>query len=65
LVNVPDLDPFYQPLHFVLLFPYGDPQWGLHLNRTQADNRKRKRALPPVTIFDYLKFHMQRRDLGT
>jgi hypothetical protein len=61
-VNVPDLDPFYQPLHFVLLFPYGDPQWGLHLNRTKADNRKRKRVLPPVSIFDYLKFHLQRRD---
>ena len=61
LIIVPDLDPYYQPLHFVLLFPYGDPQWGLHLNRINIDSRKRKRALPPVTIFDYLKFHLQRR----
>lgn len=65
LIIVPDLDPFYQPLHFVLLFPFGDPQWGLHLNRTKSDNRKRTRQLPPVTIFDYLRFHLQRRvDLG-
>jgi hypothetical protein len=62
LVIVSDLDPFYQPLHFVLLFPYGDPQWGLHLHRMTADSRKRKRdTMPPVTIYDYLKFHLQRR----
>jgi len=61
LVIVPDLDPYYQPLHFVLLFPFGDPQWGLHLNRARGDQRKRARLLPPVSIFDYLKFHMQRR----
>lgn len=61
LVIVPDLDPYYQPLHFVLLFPYGDPQWGMHLSRNTADSRKRKRAMPPVTIFDYLRFLVQRR----
>jgi hypothetical protein len=63
LIIVPDLDPYYQPLHFVLLFPFGDPQWGLHLSRTNTDNRKRKRerSHPPVTLFDYLKFHLQRR----
>ena len=61
LVIVPDLDPYYQPLHYVLLFPHGEPQWGLHLSRGVADRRKRKRALPPVTIFDYLKFLVQRR----
>ncbi len=43
LVIVPDLDPYYQPLHFVLLFPYGDPQWGLHLLRAKDNNRKRAR----------------------
>jgi hypothetical protein len=61
LIVVPDLDPYYQPLHFVLLFPYGDPQWGLHLSRVKNDGRKRKRASPPVTIHDYLRFHVQRR----
>ena len=61
LVIVPDLDPYYQPLHFVLLFPFGDPQWGLHLNRSRGDQRKRARLFPPVSIYDYLKFHMQRR----
>jgi hypothetical protein len=61
LIIVSDLDPFYQPLHFVLLFPFGDPQWGLHLSRTNTDSRKRKRERPPVTLFDYLKFHLQRR----
>jgi hypothetical protein len=43
LVIVPDLDPYYQPLHFVLLFPYGDPQWGLHLLRAKDNLRKRAR----------------------
>jgi hypothetical protein len=43
LVIVPDLDPYYQPLHFVLLFPYGDPQWGLHLLRAKDNRRKRAR----------------------
>jgi hypothetical protein len=64
-IVVNDLDPYYQPLHFVLLFPHGDPQWGLHLNRSTTDNRKRTRALPPVTIFDYLRFHLQRRAADT
>ena len=59
LVIVPDLDPYYQPLHFVLLFPFGEPQWGLHLHRTTF-SMKRQRE-PRVTIYDYLKFHLQRR----
>jgi len=62
LVIVPDLDPYYQPLHFVLLFPYGDPQWGMHLSRAINNARKRARATAPVTIHDYLRFHLQRRD---
>jgi len=61
LIILPDLDPFYQPIHFVLLFPYGDPQWGMHLNRVKDNARKRVRAHTPVSIFDYLKFHIQRR----
>ena len=61
LIIVRDLDPYYQPLHFVLLFPFGDPQWGLHLNRTRSNLRKRSREHQPVSIFDYLKFLMQRR----
>ena len=63
LVVVPDLDPYYQPLHFVLLFPHGEPQWGLHLNRTTSDQRprKRSRSMAPLTILDYLRFHIQRR----
>jgi hypothetical protein len=61
LIIVPDLDPYYQPLHFVLLFPYGDPQWGRHLSRMKGDQRKRKRTSPPVSIHDYLKYHIQRR----
>lgn len=59
LVIVPDLDPFYQPLHFVLLFPFGDPQWGLHLQRTTFSSKRQRE--PRVTIYDYLKFHLQRR----
>jgi hypothetical protein len=64
LVIVPDLDPFYQPLHFVLLFPYGEPQWGLHLKRAKDNNRKRAREGlgTPLSVFDYLKYRMQRRD---
>ena len=65
LIIVPDLDPYYQPLHFVLLFPFGDPQWGLHLSRSNSDNRKRKRGCPPITLFDYMKFHLQRRAAQT
>jgi hypothetical protein len=42
-VIVPDLDPYYQPLHFVLLFPFGEPQWGLHLLRAKDNQRKRAR----------------------
>jgi len=61
LVIVPDLDPYYQPIHFVLLFPWGDPQWGLHLNRIKNDNRRRTREGTPLSIFDYLKFNVQRR----
>jgi hypothetical protein len=61
LIVVPDLDPFYQPLHFVLLFPYGDPQWGTHLSRSKGNGRKRQRASTPVSIHDYLRFHIQRR----
>jgi hypothetical protein len=61
LIIVPDLDPYYQPLHFVLLFPFGDPQWGMHLSRIKDNNRKRKRSSAPVTVNDYLKFHIQRR----
>jgi PIF1-like helicase/Helitron helicase-like domain at N-terminus len=61
LIIVPDLDPYYQPLHFVLLFPFGDPQWGTHLSRIKSNNRKRKRSSAPVSINDYLKFHVQRR----
>jgi hypothetical protein len=61
LVIVPDLDPYYQPLHFVLLFPYGDPQWGTHLDRAITNSRKRGRANAPVSLFDYLRFHVQRR----
>ena len=61
LVIVPDLDPYYQSLHFVLLFPYGDPQWGTHLDRAISNNRKRGRANAPVSLFDYLRFHVQRR----
>ena len=61
LIIVSDLDPYYQPLHFVLLFPYGDPQWGLHLDRARSNSRKRGRAAAPVSIFDYLRFHSQRR----
>lgn len=61
LVIVPDLDPYYQPLHFVLLFPHGEPQWGLHLSRSRSDMRRRKRASAPVTILDYMRFHVQRR----
>jgi len=49
LVIVPDLDPYYQPLHFVLLFPYGDPQWGMHLSRAINNARKRARATAPHT----------------
>ncbi len=63
LIVVPDLDPYYQPLHFVLLFPYGEPQWGMHLSRIKDDNRKRKRSTAPVTICDYLSFHIQRRSV--
>jgi hypothetical protein len=63
LIMVPDLDPYYQPLHFVLLFPYGEPQWGVHLSRIKDDNRKRKRSTAPVSIFDYLCFHIQRRSV--
>jgi hypothetical protein len=59
LVIVPDLDPYYQPLHFVLLFPFGDPQWGLHLQRTTFSSKRQRE--PRVTIYDYLKFHLQRR----
>jgi hypothetical protein len=61
LLIVPDLDPYYQPLHFVLLFPYGDPQWGTHLDRAVSNARKRGRANAPVSLFDYLRFHVQRR----
>jgi hypothetical protein len=61
LVIVPDLDPYYQPLHFVLLFPFGDPQWGTHLDRAVTNSRKRGRANAPVSLFDYLRFHVQRR----
>ena len=61
LVIVPDLDPYYQPLHFVLLFPYGDPQWGTHLDRAITNGRKRGRACAAVSLFDYLRFHVQRR----
>jgi hypothetical protein len=61
LTIVPDLDPYYQPIHFVLLFPYGEPQWGLHLDRAKSNARKRGRACAPVTIHDYLRFHAQRR----
>ncbi len=59
LVIVPDLDPFYQPLHFVLLFPFGDPQWGLHLHRTSFSVKRDRQ--PRVTVYDYLKYHLQRR----
>lgn len=64
LVIVPDLDPFYQPLHFVLLFPFGDPEWGLHLMRAKDNKRKRAREGlgTPLSVFDYLKFRMQRRE---
>jgi hypothetical protein len=62
LVIVPDLDPYYQPLHFVLLFPFGDPQWGTHLDRVISNNRKRGRANAPVSLLDYLRFHVQRRE---
>lgn len=62
LINFDDLNPYYQPIHFVLLFPYGDSQWGLHLARSRSDNRKRKRTAPTLTCFDYLRFHLQRRE---
>ena len=62
LVIVPDLDPYDQPLHFVLLLQYGDPQWDMHLSRAINNSRKRARATAPVTIHDYLRFHLQRRD---
>jgi len=65
LIVVQDTDPYYQPLHFVLLFPFGEPQWGLHLNRVRSDGRKRKREFQNISILDYLKFHLQRRCPGS
>ena len=62
LIIVDDLNPFYQPLHFVLLFPNGNSQWGLHLSRSKPDNRKRKRAEPTLTCTDFLRYYVQRRD---
>ena len=62
LIVFDDLNPYYQPIHFVLLFPYGNSQWGLHLSRARSDNRKRKRSEPTLTCFDYLRFYIQRRE---
>ena len=64
LVIVDDLNAFYQPLHFVLLFPNGNSQWGLHLSRSRPDGRKRKRAHTPLTCADFLRYYIQRRQVS-
>jgi hypothetical protein len=63
LLNVPELNAFYQPLHFVLLFPFGNSQWSPQLRKTTISKRKRARMDEPdvASCLDFLRYYVQRR----
>ncbi len=72
LTIIDELNPFFQPLHFVLLFPFGCSQWGLHLQKRPHVARRRSGNADlesdtvdsgiRVTALDFLRFYIQRRD---
>jgi hypothetical protein len=72
LMILDDLNPYYQPMHYVLLFPYGDSQWGTHLQlrpkvagvRTERE-RTVKKPQTSLSLSDFMLFYLQRRNAFT
>ncbi len=57
LKHIRQLYPSYQPLHYILLFPYGELSWNIHMLLEETKTSER-REYKRVSQYMYYAYHL-------